>query len=695
MAACSQTDIPVLNQQVDPCVGVHTSTNCIFYPEAITYLFIDPNEDLTAVIQAMVLSLQSNNTRTTQLEEENAVQAEDIAQLKTDVVDLQDAVLDLQNETHTLQDAVDEGNTIVMPANVAKGIDITLVNLATSYQNGISVTVPAQTGIYPTFQPAPDAFKVYLNGQNPSNLTGFVGGFVSEATGADNIGFFAGSNTGAQDSTGFLSRSTDAHTGPHFIAQKSNSGVNTEVFRVENNGDTKVNTLSAAPSSLDEDGFSRSIIYAINSDTAGPGGELYGSAITGQCTNGKAIVANGKIGIYASGVDKGIEAYTANGAGTSFYTETDTGLGFGSLSLGTGTAISGSSFGTGTAIQGYSILGKAATFSIRNNDNVNTSNIVEFDNNGVLQAYVKHNGTIVSNRLLINTTSDNGVDKLQVNGSLLSTLDAKINNLTIGKGNNSIAGNTAIGASALKSNISGTNNTFIGENSGYLNTLAGSNVGVGINTLYSNSSALAIQNTAVGSFALQNNTEGYNNSAFGYFTLNLNTTGYENVAIGKDALRVNLTGLRNTAVGAGAMIANTSGLNNVALGKDALINNTTGNYNVVIGNSAQTLLGTNSNSIVIGRDAVGLGANTTAIGNTNTVTAGIFGTLVSYTTTPVVAAQTAQLQVESTTKGFLPPRMTNAQRLAIISPATGLMVYCTDAAEGLYIKKSTGWVLIG
>jgi len=54
----------------------------------------------------------------------------------------------------------------------------------------------------------------------------------------------------------------------------------------------------------------------------------------------------------------------------------------------------------------------------------------------------------------------------------------------------------------------------------------------------------------------------------------------------------------------------------------------------------------------------------------------------------------AQLDVQSTTKGFLPPRMTNAQRLAIASPAVGLMVYCTDATEGLYINKSTGWTFI-
>jgi hypothetical protein len=54
----------------------------------------------------------------------------------------------------------------------------------------------------------------------------------------------------------------------------------------------------------------------------------------------------------------------------------------------------------------------------------------------------------------------------------------------------------------------------------------------------------------------------------------------------------------------------------------------------------------------------------------------------------------ACLQADSTTQGFLPPRMTNAQRGLIASPAIGLMVYCTDATEGLYIYKSTGWTFI-
>jgi hypothetical protein len=54
----------------------------------------------------------------------------------------------------------------------------------------------------------------------------------------------------------------------------------------------------------------------------------------------------------------------------------------------------------------------------------------------------------------------------------------------------------------------------------------------------------------------------------------------------------------------------------------------------------------------------------------------------------------AQFQITSTTKGFLPPRMTNAQRTAISSPAVGLIVYCTDMVEGLYVYKSVGWTFV-
>jgi hypothetical protein len=82
----------------------------------------------------------------------------------------------------------------------------------------------------------------------------------------------------------------------------------------------------------------------------------------------------------------------------------------------------------------------------------------------------------------------------------------------------------------------------------------------------------------------------------------------------------------------------------------------------------------------------------TAGANTRMFISGVLGNIGIGTTAPVASAK---VQIDSTTQGFLPPRMTNAQRLAIATPAVGLCVYCTDVVEGLYINKSTGWTYIG
>lgn len=56
------------------------------------------------------------------------------------------------------------------------------------------------------------------------------------------------------------------------------------------------------------------------------------------------------------------------------------------------------------------------------------------------------------------------------------------------------------------------------------------------------------------------------------------------------------------------------------------------------------------------------------------------------TTTPNASAK---LEIASTDKGLLIPRMSAAQRAAITTPANGLLVYQTDSETGFYVNTGT------
>lgn len=59
----------------------------------------------------------------------------------------------------------------------------------------------------------------------------------------------------------------------------------------------------------------------------------------------------------------------------------------------------------------------------------------------------------------------------------------------------------------------------------------------------------------------------------------------------------------------------------------------------------------------------------------------------------------AMLDISSNSKGVLMPRVTAAQRTAIVNPAKGLLVYQTTAPEGFYYNNGTAanpaWILLG
>ena len=65
--------------------------------------------------------------------------------------------------------------------------------------------------------------------------------------------------------------------------------------------------------------------------------------------------------------------------------------------------------------------------------------------------------------------------------------------------------------------------------------------------------------------------------------------------------------------------------------------------------------------------------------------------------TAITIDASAILELQSTTRGFLPPRMTVAQQTAITTPATGLQVHVEDATDSIpyYNHSVDGWIPVG
>ena len=74
----------------------------------------------------------------------------------------------------------------------------------------------------------------------------------------------------------------------------------------------------------------------------------------------------------------------------------------------------------------------------------------------------------------------------------------------------------------------------------------------------------------------------------------------------------------------------------------------------------------------------------------------LFGSLYAYSQVGIGVtnpANSAMLEVSSTTKGLLPPRMAGADRNNISNPATGLMIWCTDCGTKgeMQVYNGTAW----
>jgi hypothetical protein len=270
------------------------------------------------------------------------------------------------------------------------------------------------------------------------------------------------------------------------------------------------------------------------------------------------------------------------------------------------------------------------------------------------------------------------------------------------------------------------------------------NTAIGYQALYGSSTPAnntGQYNTAIGDNSLYDNVSGSSNTAIGVNALSDSKTGTHNTAIGNDALQANASGNRNTAVGTGADVLYVNLNNTTAIG-----------YNAKVGASNNIILGGT------GTDAVRVGIGTTQATGTLDVTsattdpsihiinqattssagleirtAGPHSQYIDFThsstnnegsgtpdftnriisnsttfslpgitvanatqnvgigTTP---GSTAILELSSTTKAFVLPRMTKAQRNAISPAVEGMLIFQTDFLPGLRVRANGVWYRI-
>jgi hypothetical protein len=161
-----------------------------------------------------------------------------------------------------------------------------------------------------------------------------------------------------------------------------------------------------------------------------------------------------------------------------------------------------------------------------------------------------------------------------------------------------------------------------------------------------------------------------------------------NTSFGDEALKSNTTGTSNTAIGRAALSNNITGVANTALGWSAGgAANSNGSNSIFIGAASRPLGNTQTNQIAIGVNAVGLGSNTTVLGNVNTSFGRWWGNLLIGD-----SSNTGQLlQVTGNMK--LTGTLTNGTFTYTLPSATGTLAL-TSALTG-YVTLDTSQTITG
>jgi uncharacterized protein (TIGR02145 family) len=281
-----------------------------------------------------------------------------------------------------------------------------------------------------------------------------------------------------------------------------------------------------------------------------------------------------------------------------------------------------------------------------------------------------------------------------INAVDLGAFDLTVNGLTIGRGpsnggtNNNT--NTALGYQVMDGQNGaggGSRNTAVGSLAGRYMKDGADNTAVGYSALGGSTNPIwSDYNTAIGSYSLSNTLccNG-RNTAVGYSSLQ-NTTGSYNASLGYNSGTNNTSGTFITILGANANVASGGLTNATAIGGGAIVS---ASNTIQLGSSSVTNVNT-SGTLSAGN------LNTSGTLNAGSINAG--GTLTAGQMTigaAVAPVSSAIIEATSTTQGFLPPRMTGAQRDAISSPVAGLIIWCSNCGLGeIEVYNGSSWINI-
>jgi hypothetical protein len=287
--------------------------------------------------------------------------------------------------------------------------------------------------------------------------------------------------------------------------------------------------------------------------------------------------------------------------------------------------------GTFTSLNAQTIR---ATTSINNRGLDNASATNSGFGEGVLAALAGGTGnTAVGNRSQAGTTTGTfntavGADSMLSNTTGLANSAIGATTLSF---NTTGARNCAMGVNTMFLNQTGNNNTVLGWNGMQFGPSNSSNVAVGDGTMGAAGVTVTAGSFVVGvSYTIQ--TSGTTNFTIIGAANNAPGTIFVATGVGLGTGTASSNTSFNIAIGSSALNALTTGNNNVAVGYRAGYAaagsaTTTGDNNIFIGRDTIPAAATDANSIVIGNSGLGLGSNTTVLGNSSTTRTKIFGSI--------------------------------------------------------------------